>query len=275
MTDRRPSPIPAARSRSAGATGAGRCRRAARRRSGSGPLSGCRSPTTRSSSVVLPAPEGPTITVRPCAGMANEAWSRRRRASPWLKTTSSKRIDSVEVRHRLAAARLDLGRGRGDRLDQRPVRALPHHHLLQGPLRLRQVVHHPSEQEHHHQHRRERHLQQEQAEEEADPDHDRQQGLLQRRQGLLADHLTADRPLEPARLVGDQCVDVVLPRHRLQRLGGRELRADGRDQARSSAVWCWPARREIRISRAAASAQGPGDRRRPPACQEIDRAMPR
>jgi len=161
--------------------------------------------------------------------MVNEAWSSRRRLSPWLKTTSSKDAFG-QVRRRLAAARLDLGRGRSDRVDQRPVGALAHHQLLVGALHLRQVVHHPGQQEHHHQHGGELHLQREQAEEEADADHDRQQGLLQRRQRLLADHLATDRPLELAGLVGDERIDMVFARHRLQRLGGRERGADGRDQ---------------------------------------------
>ena len=76
---------------------------------------------------------------------------------------------------------------------------------------------------------------------------------------------------------GDQRIDMVFARHRLQRLGGRELGADRRDQRleQRRLVLAGTARDPDQHLQQRSAAAPPATAAARPACQEIDRAMPR
>ncbi len=147
---------PAARSRSCGATA-----RQSTRCSGSSsiqtsPSCGRSSAVTRSITVVLPAPDAPTIAVMPPAGIVSAAL-RRIQASRYRKPTFSKRIacrsTGVDAFRRILAFAV----GALDRRLHRPVGALARDHPLIFALHAAHVEEDAHEQEREQHHRRERH----------------------------------------------------------------------------------------------------------------------
>ena len=184
---------------------------------------------TRSITVVLPAPDGPTIAVIPPAGIVSATL--RRIHCVAIAKAHVVEADRLREHGRHAIRRiLALALRPLDRRLHRPVRALARDHPLVFALHAAHVQEHAHEQEREEHHRGERHPELHERHVEARRDQDGEHRLLQRAQRLLAEDVLLQRAVQLRRVALEQRVGEILAGHRLQRLDRLQVVGKAREQ---------------------------------------------